>query len=107
VLTLITSKPKKTVKMSLKNIIFAVILITSLFLNIKTYLINRDNAIEEAYYQTYNIMSDNNGQIIGLMQLNTAAEPIIGDSIVIFDNNKEWYLTVNDIKKYEQLAMGE
>ncbi len=52
-------------------------------------------------------MSDNNGQIIGLMQLNTAAEPVIGDSIVIFDNNKEWYLTVNDIKKYEQLAMGE
>ncbi len=93
--------------MSPKNIIFAVILITSLFFNIKSYLINRDNAIEEAYYQTYNIMSDNNGQIIGLMQLNTAAEPIIGDSIVIFDNNKEWYLTVNDIKKYEQLAMGE
>lgn len=93
--------------MSPKNIIFAVILITSLFLNIKTYLINRDNSIEETYYQTYNIMSDNNGQIIGLMQLNIAAEPIIGDSIVIFDNNKEWYLTVNDIKKYEQLAMGE
>ena len=93
--------------MSPKNIIFAVIFITSLFFNIKSYLINRDNAIEEAYYQTYNIMSDNNGQIIGLMQLNTAAEPIIGDSIVIFDNNKEWYLTVNDIKKYEQLAMGE
>jgi len=86
--------------MSLKNIIFAVSLTISLFFNVKTYLTNRDNAIEKEYYQTYNVMSDNNGQIIGLMQLNTPAEPVVGDSIIVFTEDKEFYLNISHINKF-------
>lgn len=35
-----------------------------------------------------------------------AVSPIINDTLIISTEDKEYYLTVNDVKKYSQLAMG-
>jgi hypothetical protein len=43
---------------------------------------------------------------MGIMQLQTVAEPVIGDSIIIFTEDKEYYLTVNDMKQFNNLAVG-
>jgi hypothetical protein len=51
-------------------------------------------------------VSDRNGQIMGLLQLQTVAEPVVGDSIIIFTEDKEYYLKVNDMKQFNNLAVG-
>ena len=57
-------------------------------------------------YLNYTVVSDRNGQIMGLLQLQTVAEPVIGDSIIIFTEDKEYYLTVNDMKEFNNLLVG-
>lgn len=89
----------------LKVIIFLVILF-SLSVNVHYYLKERDREIELTNYTDYNVLSDKNGQVIGLLQLQTVAEPVVGDSIIIFTEDKEYYLTVNDMKEFNNLAMG-
>ena len=89
----------------LKVIIFLVILF-SLSVNVHYYLKKRDREIELTNYTDYNVLSDKNGQVIGLLQLQTVAEPVVGDSIIIFTEDKEYYLTVNDMKEFNNLAMG-
>lgn len=89
----------------LKVIIFLVILF-SLSVNVHYYLKERDREIELTNYTDYNVLSDKNGQIMGLLQLQTVAEPVVGDSIIIFTEDKEYYLTVNDMKEFNNLAMG-
>lgn len=89
----------------LKVIIFLVILF-SLSVNVHYYLKERDREIELTNYTDYNVLSDKNGQVMGLLQLQTVAEPVVGDSIIIFTEDKEYYLTVNDMKEFNNLAMG-
>jgi hypothetical protein len=57
-------------------------------------------------YLNYTVVSDRNGQIMGLLQLQTVAEPVVGDSIIIFTEDKEYYLTVNDMKEFNNLLVG-
>jgi hypothetical protein len=57
-------------------------------------------------YIDYTVVSDRNGQIMGLLQLQTVAEPVVGDSIIIFTEDKEYYLTVNDMKEFNNLLVG-
>lgn len=89
----------------LKVIIFLVILF-SLSVNVHYYLKERDREIELTNYTDYNVLSDKNGQVIGLLQLQTVAEPVVGDSIIIFTEDKEYYLTVNDMKEFNNLLVG-
>ena len=56
-------------------------------------------------YLNYTVVSDRNGQIMGLLQLQTVAEPVVGDSIIIFTEDKEYYLTVNDMKVFNNLLV--
>ena len=72
----------------LKVIIFLVILF-SLSVNVHYYLKERDREIELTNYTDYNVLSDKNGQVMGLLQLQTVAEPVVGDSIIIFTEDKE------------------
>lgn len=89
----------------LKVIIFLVILF-SLSVNVHYYLKERDREIELTNYTDYNVLSDKNGQVIGLLQLQTVAEPVVGDSIIIFTEDKEYYLTVNDMKVFNNLLVS-
>ena len=91
-----------------KVIISLVILFVpfSLSVNVHYYLKERDREIELTNYTNYNVLSDKNGQVMGLMQLQTVAEPVIGDSIIIFTEDKEYYLTVNDMKEFNNLLVG-
>lgn len=89
----------------LKVIIFLVILF-SLSVNVHYYLKERDREIELTNYTDYNVLSDKNGQVIGLLQLQTVAEPVVGDSIIIFTEDKEYYLTVNDMKVFDNLLVS-
>jgi hypothetical protein len=90
----------------MKNLLFILLslaLSISLFYNYQTYTANKfEEEIEKVYYTQYSVINDNNGQIMGLMQLQTVAEPIVGDSIIIFTEDKEFYLSINSVNSFLQ-----
>ena len=88
------------------KVIISLVILFSLSVNVHYYLKERDREIELTNYTDYNVLSDKNGQVMGLLQLQTVAEPVIGDSIIIFTEDKEYYLTVNDMKVFNNLAIG-
>ena len=90
----------------LQKVIISLVILFSLSVNVHYYLKERDREIELTNYTDYNVLSDRNGQIMGLLQLQTVAEPVIGDSIIISTEDKEYYLTVNDMKVFNNLATG-
>ena len=93
----------------LQKVIIGLVLTMSLLFNV--YIIVRDYLIQKekefySEYLNYTVVSDRNGQIMGLLQLQTVAEPVVGDSIIIFTEDKEYYLTVNDMKEFNNLLVG-
>lgn len=93
----------------MQKFIIGLILTISLLFNV--HIIVRDYLIEKerefySNYLNYTVVSERNGQIMGLLQLQTVAEPVIGDSIIIFTEDKEYYLTVNDMKVLNNIAIG-
>ena len=90
----------------LQKVIISLVILFSLSVNVHYYLKERDREIELTNYTNYNVLSDKNGQVMGLLQLQTVAEPVIGDSIIIFTEDKEYYLTVNDMKEFNNLLVG-
>jgi hypothetical protein len=90
----------------LQKVIISLVILFSLSVNVHYYLKERDREIELTNYTDYNVLSDKNGQVMGLLQLQTVAEPVIGDSIIIFTEDKEYYLTVNDMKVFNNLLVG-
>lgn len=90
----------------LQKVIISLVILFSLSVNVHYYLKERDREIELTNYTDYNVLSDKNGQVMGLMQLQTVAEPVVGDSIIIFTEDKEYYLTVNDMKEFNNLLVG-
>jgi hypothetical protein len=93
----------------LQKVIIGLVLTASLLFNVhivvRDYLIQKEKEFYSNYL-SYTVVSDRNGQIMGIMQLQTVAEPVIGDSIIIFTEDKEYYLTVNDMKQFNNLAIG-
>jgi hypothetical protein len=93
----------------LQKVIVGVVLLISLSFNVhitvRDYLIQKEKEFFSEYID-YTVVSDRNGQIMGLLQLQTVAEPVIGDSIIIFTEDKEYYLTVNDMKEFNNLLVG-
>jgi hypothetical protein len=93
----------------LQKVIIGLVLTASLLFNVhitvRDYLIQKEKEFYSNYLR-YTVVSDRNGQIMGIMQLQTVAEPVIGDSIIIFTEDKEYYLTVNDMKQFNNLAVG-
>jgi hypothetical protein len=93
----------------LQKVIIGLVLTISLLFNVHTvvrdYLIQKEKEFYSEYID-YTVVSDRNGQIMGLLQLQTVAEPVVGDSIIIFTEDKEYYLTVNDMKQFNNLAVG-
>ena len=93
----------------LQKVIVGVVLLISLSFNVhitvRDYLIQKEREFYSEYLN-YTVVSDRNGQIMGLLQLQTVAEPVIGDSIIIFTEDKEFYLTVNDMKEFNNLLVG-
>jgi len=93
----------------LQKVIVGVVLLISLSFNVhitvRDYLIQKEKEFFSEYID-YTVVSDRNGQIMGLLQLQTVAEPVVGDSIIIFTEDKEYYLTVNDMKEFNNLALG-
>ncbi len=93
----------------LQKVIIGLVLTISLLFNVHTvvrdYLIQKEKEFYSDYLN-YTVVSDRNGQIMGLLQLQTVAEPVVGDSIIIFTEDKEYYLTVNDMKEFNNLLVG-
>lgn len=93
----------------LQKVIIGLVLTASLLFNVhivvRDYLIQKEREFYSEYLN-YTVVSDRNGQIMGLLQLQTVAEPVVGDSIIIFTEDKEYYLTVNDMKQFNNLAVG-
>lgn len=93
----------------LQKVIVGVVLLISLSFNVhitvRDYLIEKEREFYSNYLD-YTVVSDRNGQIMGLLQLQTVAEPVVGDSIIIFTEDKEYYLTVNDMKEFNNLLVG-
>ena len=93
----------------LQKVIVGVVLLISLSFNVhitvRDYLIEKEREFYSNYLN-YTVVSDRNGQIMGLLQLQTVAEPVVGDSIIIFTEDKEYYLTVNDMKIFNNLLVG-
>jgi hypothetical protein len=93
----------------LQKVIVGLVLTASLLFNVhivvRDYLIQKEKDFYTEYLN-YTVVSDRNGQIMGLLQLQTVAEPVIGDSIIIFTEDKEYYLTVNDMKQLNNLEVG-
>ena len=93
----------------LQKVIIGLVLTASLLFNahivVRDYLIQKEKDFYSEYLN-YTVVSDRNGQIMGIMQLQTVAEPVIGDSIIIFTEDKEYYLTVNDMKEFNNLLVG-
>lgn len=93
----------------LQKVIIGLVLTASLLFNVhitvRDYLIQKEKDFYTEYLN-YTVVSDRNGQIMGLLQLQTVAEPVVGDSIIIFTEDKEYYLTVNDMKQFNNLAVG-
>lgn len=93
----------------MQKFIIGLVLTISLLFNV--HIIVRDYLIEKerefySNYLNYTVVSERNGQIMGLLQLQTVAEPVVGDSIIIFTEDKEYYLTVNDMKVLNNIAIG-
>jgi hypothetical protein len=93
----------------LQKVIIGLVLTMSLLFNVhitvRDYLIQKEKEFYSNYLN-YTVVSDRNGQIMGLLQLQTVAEPVVGDSIIIFTEDKEYYLTVNDMKEFNNLLVG-
>jgi|GEM_PF-6411110 len=93
----------------LQKVIIGLVLTMSLLFNVhitvRDYLIQKEKKFYSNYLN-YTVVSDRNGQIMGLLQLQTVAEPVVGDSIIIFTEDKEYYLTVNDMKQFNNLLVG-
>jgi hypothetical protein len=93
----------------LQKVIIGLVLTISLLFNVhiivRDYLIQKEKEFYSEYLN-YTVVSDRNGQIMGLLQLQTVAEPVVGDSIIIFTEDKEYYLTVNDMKEFNNLLVG-
>ncbi len=93
----------------LQKVIIGLVLTASLLFNVhivvRDYLIQKEKEFYSEYID-YTVVSDRNGQIMGLLQLQTVAEPVVGDSIIIFTEDKEYYLTVNDMKVFNNLLVG-
>ena len=93
----------------LQKVIIGLVLTMSLLFNVhitvQDYLIQKEKEFYSNYLN-YTVVSDRNGQIMGLLQLQTVAEPVVGDSIIIFTEDKEYYLTVNDMKVFNNLLVG-
>jgi hypothetical protein len=93
----------------LQKVIVGVVLLISLSFNVhitvRDYLIQKEKEFFSDYLN-YTVVSDRNGQVMGMLQLQTVAEPVIGDSIIIFTEDKEYYLKVNDMKVFNNLAIG-
>ena len=93
----------------LQKVIIGLVLTMSLLFNVhiivRDYLIQKEKEFYSEYLN-YTVVSDRNGQIMGLLQLQTVAEPVVGDSIIIFTEDKEYYLTVNDMKVFSNLLVG-
>jgi hypothetical protein len=93
----------------LQKVIVGLVLTASLLFNVhivvRDYLIQKEKEFYSEYLN-YTVVSDRNGQIMGLLQLQTVAEPVVGDSIIIFTEDKEYYLTVNDMKEFNNLLVG-
>ena len=93
----------------LQKVIIGLVLTISLLFNVhivvRDYLIQKEKEFYSEYID-YTVVSDRNGQIMGLLQLQTVAEPVVGDSIIIFTEDKEYYLTVNDMKEFNNLLVG-
>jgi len=93
----------------LQKVIIGLVLTISLLFNVhiivRDYLIQKEKEFYSEYLN-YTVVSDRNGQIMGLLQLQTVAEPVVGDSIIIFTEDKEYYLTVNDMKGFNNLLVG-
>ena len=92
----------------LQKVIIGLVLTMSLLFNVhiivRDYLIQKEKEFYSEYLN-YTVVSDRNGQIMGLLQLQTVAEPVVGDSIIIFTEDKEYYLTVNDMKEFNNLLV--
>jgi hypothetical protein len=92
----------------LQKVIVGTVLLISLSFNVhitvRDYLIQKEKEFYSEYLN-YTVVSDRNGQIMGLLQLQTVAEPVVGDSIIIFTEDKEYYLTVNDMKEFNNLLV--
>ena len=93
----------------MQKFIIGLVLTMSLLFNVhiivRDYLIQKEKEFYTEYLN-YTVVSDRNGQIMGLLQLQTVAEPVVGDSIIIFTEDKEYYLTVNDMKVFNNLLVG-
>ena len=93
----------------MQKFIIGLVLTISLLFNVhiavRDYLIQKEKEFYTEYLN-YTVVSDRNGQVMGLLQLQTVAEPVIGDSIIIFTEDKEYYLTVNDMKEFNNLLVG-
>ena len=93
----------------MQKFIIGLVLTMSLLFNahitVRDYLIQKEKEFYTEYLN-YTVVSDRNGQIMGLLQLQTVAEPVVGDSIIIFTEDKEFYLTVNDMKEFNNLLVG-
>jgi hypothetical protein len=87
------------------GLVLSVSLLFNVHIAVRDYLIQKEKEFYTEYLN-YTVVSDRNGQIMGLLQLQTVAEPVVGDSIIIFTEDKEYYLTVNDMKVFNNLAMG-
>lgn len=94
----------------LQKVIVGVVLLISLSFNVhitvRDYLIQKEKEFFSDYL-SYTVVSDRNGQIMGLLQLQAVAEPIVGDTIIVFTNEKELFLTVTEANTYENLATAE
>lgn len=93
-----------------KQIVFFIVLVVSLSLNVNNYvqeyLIQKEREFYSEYLD-YTVLSDRNGQVMGLMQLQTVAEPIVNDTLVVFTSDKEFYLTVAEVNDFTNLAIEE
>jgi len=93
----------------LQKVIVGLVLLISLSFNVhitvRDYLIQKEKEFFSEYIN-YTVISDRNGQVTGLLQLQTVAEPVIGDTLIAFTEDKEYYLLVNDKKEYENIKVG-
>lgn len=87
------------------GLVLSVSLLFNVHIIVRDYLIQKEREFYSEYLN-YTVVSDRNGQIMGLLQLQTVAEPVVGDSIIIFTEDKEYYLTVNDMKEFNNLLVG-
>lgn len=94
----------------LQKVIVGVVLLISLSFNVhisvRDYMIQKEKEFYSEYL-SYTVINDRNGQIMGLLQLQAVAEPIVGDTIIVFTNEKELFLTVTEANTYENLATAE